>query len=198
MAVTRTTLSASATKDTDTFNVTSATGATVGGVCKVNNEYSTILSIAGTAIRVRSRGERAGRAILHAALSPVMFCLPSDLRNFDVEPGGRPSDPVEITMSADGAVAIPTRHTRINIMKGSAAALTITAPGVTVQDGIRLTLVGVTLFAHTLTLTAGFFGNTTASDVATFAAGGGSILVLETRNGLWSVVSGGTAGVVLA
>lgn len=198
MAVTRTTLSASVSASTDTFNVTSATGATVGGVCKVNNEYSTILAIAGTAIKVRSRGERAGRAILHASLSPVLFCLPSDLRNFNVQAGGVPDAPVEVTISADGAIATPTRHTRVNIMKGSAAALTITQPGTTVFDGIRLEIHGVTLFAHTLTLTAGFFGNGITSDVATFAAGGGSVLLLESKNGLWAVVAGGTAGVVLA
>ena len=198
MAITRTTLSAAASKDTDTFYLTSAANAAAGTIVKLNNEYSTIVRVDGTAVRVRSRGQNGGRAIAHANLSPVMLALASDLAPYITEHGGLASELEEITMSADGAIAIPVRHTRINIMKGSIAVLTLTAPGATVLDGIELQIHGVSLFAHTVTLTAGFYGNTTASDVATFAAGGGACLSLETKNGLWAVRSGGTVGVTFA
>lgn len=198
MAVTRTTLSAAATRDADTFNVTSATGFAAGNVIKVNNEFSVCVRVDGTAIRVRSRGDRAGRAIAHASLSPVLTCLPADLAAYNLEAGGVAESLEEVTYSAGGAIAIPTRHTRVNLMGSAIIAMTITAPGTAVPDGIRLEIHGVTLFAHTLTLTAGFFGNTVTSDVATFAAGGGSCLVLESKNGLWAVMGGATVGVVFA
>lgn len=195
MALTRTTLAVAATRDTDTFYVTSSSGATVGGFCKVNGEYSTIWKVETGIVKVRMRGERAGRAVAHAALSPVVFGLYTDLAN--VPPGGTPDAFDEITMSADGAISIPTKNTRINITKATAAALTLTHPASAV-DGIILEIRGYSAAAHAITLTAGFFNNTTSSDVATFTAAGGGVLVLESLNGKWLVKSGGTAGVTLA
>lgn len=197
MALSRTTLSAAISKDTDTITVASSSGATVGGFCKINGEYSTVyqIPVAGT-VRIRTRGERGGKAVAHAATSPVVFGLYSDLAN--AFPSDLPHLFDEITMSADGAISIPSKNTRINITKATAAALTLTAPGTSVPDGIILEIRGYTAAAHTVTLTAGFFGNTTSSDVATFAAGGGGVLVLESLNGIWMVKGGATAGVVLA
>jgi hypothetical protein len=199
MAISRTTLAAAATRDTDTFYLTSASGVTVGGFLKVNAEYSTVVKIDGTAVRVRTRGERGGRAVAHAALSPVVVGLVSDLAQYQESVLTNHEDSFdEITMPVDAAIVIPRKNTRINIMKATAAALTLAQPGVAVPDGIVLEVRGYTAAAHTVTLTAGFFGNTTSSDVATFAAGGGGVLTLKSLNGLWLVVAGATAGVVMA
>lgn len=197
MALSRTTLSASITRDADTITVASTSGATVGGFCKINGEYSTVYAIPQSGVaKIRTRGERGGKAVPHAAGSVVVFGLYSDIAN--AFPSDLPHTFDEIAMSADGAITIPTKNTRINITKATAAALTLTAPGTSVPDGIMLEIRGYTAAAHTVTLTAGFFGNTTSSDVATFAAGGGGVLVLESLNGVWLVKGGATAGVVLA
>ncbi len=198
MAISRTTLASAATRDTDTFYVTSAAGATVGGFCKVNGEYSTVVKIDGTAVRVRTRGERGGKAVAHSILSPVVFGLVSDLASYQDTVKAQDDGFDEITMAVDAAITIPKKNTRINVMKATAAALTLAQPGVAVPDGIILEIRGYTAAAHTVTLTAGFFGNTTSSDVATFAAGGGGALTLKSLNGVWLVVAGATAGVVLA
>lgn len=197
MAIARTTLNASITKDTDTIYVASSSGASVGGFCKINGEYSTVYAIPQSGVvKIRTRGERGGQARAHASGSVVVFGLYSDIAN--AFPSDLPHLFDEITISADGAISVPSKNTRINITKATAAALTLTAPGTGVPDGIILEIRGYTAAAHTVTLTAGFFGNTTSSDVATFATGGGGVLVLESLNGVWLVRGGATAGVVLA
>ncbi|MHB1260335.1 MAG: hypothetical protein ACYC2H_01325 [Thermoplasmatota archaeon] len=198
MAISRTTLAATATRDTDTFYVTSSAGASVGGFCKVNGEYSTVLEVRTGVVKVRTRGERGGKAVAHALLSPVVFGTVADLATYPDTVSGVGDGFDEIAMGADGAITIPKKNTRINITKATAAALTLAQPGVAVPDGIILEIRGYVAAAHTVTLTAGFFGNTTSSDVATFAAGGGGTLTLKSVNGIWQVVGGATAGVVMA
>lgn len=198
MAITRTTLAAAATRDTDTFFVTSSSGASVGGFCKVNGEYSSVTKVEPGLVRVRMRGERGGKAVAHAALSPVVFGTIAELAAYQDSVKAQDDGFDEITMSADGAITIPKKNTRINVTKATAAALTLAQPGTAVPDGIILEIRGYTAAAHAITLTAGFFGNTTSSDVATFAAGGGGVLTLKSLNGIWLVVSGASAGVTLA
>lgn len=197
MALSRTTLSAAITRDTDTIYVASSSGAAAGSFCKINGEYSKVVSVpASGVVRLRMRGERGGQARAHAAGSPVVFGLDSDLAN--AFPSDLPSTFDEIAIGADGAISIPTKNTRINVTKATACAMTLAQPGTGVPDGIVLEIRGYTAAAHTVTLAAGFFGNTTSSDVATFAAGGGGVLVLESLNGIWLVRGGATAGVTLA
>lgn len=65
-----------------------------------------------------------------------------------------------------------------------ALAMTLAAPAKW-QDGLVMVLQASTAQAHTVTYTAGFFGNTTSSDVATFGGAIGDELVIFATNGAW-------------
>jgi hypothetical protein len=98
--------------------------------------------------------------------------------------------------SADGAIQI--RPGTVFITKGSAAALTIANPTSGVHDGMRITIVSTTAFAHTVSNAAGagFNGGGAASDVGTFAAAAGNGMTLEAYQGKWYVSN--NTGVTLA
>ena len=107
---------------------------------------------------------------------------------------------VPVVASAD--VAITLRAGTVHITKGSAAALTLSAPiagapSAGGEDGNFLRIYSETAFAHTVTQTTpGFNNGGAASDVGTFAAAVGNGLDLEARNGIWWVIR--NAGVTLA
>jgi hypothetical protein len=202
MATTLTSLAAAASANTDTFNVTSVAGATLGGFCKVDDEYSVITDIVGSTVVVRSRGSHGGTSSAHAALAPVTFGLHSDIpKNASGRTNAETVAPNTAggyrlrTISADGAVdtSIITDHTEFAITKGSIAAITLNQLPSLTQDGLRLRFVARSNFAHTITNTAGFFGGTaTASDVVTLAANGQSV-EFEASGGKWIVVALGGA-----
>lgn len=70
------------------------------------------------------------------------------------------------------------------IGSSGALAMTLAAPSA-YQDGLVMVLQASTAQAHTVTYTAGFFGNTTSSDVATFGGAIGDELVIFASNGAW-------------
>lgn len=74
------------------------------------------------------------------------------------------------------------------IGSSGALAMTLAAPAV-YQNGIVMVLWASTAQAHTVTYTAGFWGTTTSSDVATFGGAIGDFLVVEAVNGTWRVLS---------
>lgn len=74
------------------------------------------------------------------------------------------------------------------IGSGGALAMTLAAPAV-YQNGVTMVLMASTAQAHTVTYTAGFWGNTSSSDVATFGGAIGDFLVVEAVNGAWRVLS---------
>lgn len=90
--------------------------------------------------------------------------------------------------------AIPVADGTHAITKTSAAAMTLAAPSAG-DDGLRMTVVSRTAFAHTLTIAGGLGGRGAAVDVATFANIGDSISLLA-DNGAWVCV--GLYGVTLA
>jgi hypothetical protein len=202
MAATLTSLAAAAGANTDTFNVTSVAGATVGGFCKVDDEYSVILEIVGSTVVVRSRGSNGGVASAHAAGAPVVFGLNSDIpKNASGRTNCETAAPNTAagyrmrTISADGAVdtSVITEHTEFSITKGSIAAITLNQLPSLAQDGLRLRFVARSNFAHTITNAAGFYGGTaSASDIVTLAASGQSV-EFEAVAGKWAVVSLGGA-----
>lgn len=197
MAVTRTSLAQAIANAHDLFfTLTSNAGATVGGLCKVNNEWSTIVETVGTTgVKVRHRGGNGTVAKAHAILSPVVLCLASDLADKVVPTPD--TDPDVVNYGADGAVALPRLlKTVAYINKATAAALTLASPDAAVPDGAEIEFISVSGAAHTLTHTPGFAGNTTSSDVATWATTRGGILVIKAVNGVWTVKS--AAGVTIA
>lgn len=94
------------------------------------------------------------------------------------------------------SIPLPIKNTTYLLRKASAAAVTLIS-GVGAQVGLRLTFYGAVAVANTVTYAAGFNGDTTSSDVATFAAKVGSTLTIECGpTGLWAVV--GQNGITLA
>ena len=198
MALTTTTLAGAFDANGLTFAATSTSGATVGGFCKIDDEFSVVTEIKSPMVTVRSRGDLATIAKAHAAGAPVTFGVNSDL------PPSAPGVGVftqgldqQSSIGADGAVDVATLtgDTTIVITKATAAALTIAAPS-KVQDTLKLTLLSATAFAHVVTYTAGFYGDTTGSDTATFAAKAGASVTLIARAGTWAVYA--TANVTIA
>lgn len=88
--------------------------------------------------------------------------------------------------TADGAIAVESGVAFIE--KTSAAAMTLAAPTV---DGITITIVAGTSFAHVVTGTNLFWAGETGGpfNKITTAAFIGSSATVVSRNGLWLVVS---------
>lgn len=103
------------------------------------------------------------------------------------------------TISTNGAVAIPDRGEKtVYITKGSAGAYTLAAPTATVHDGVRITFMSTTAFAHTVTATTvGTNDGGAASDVGTFGAAKGNNFTVEAYQADWWVV-GTPVGVTFA
>lgn len=75
-----------------------------------------------------------------------------------------------------------------NIGSAGALAMTLAAPALW-QNGTTMLLFASTAQAHTVTYTAGFYGNTTSSDVATYGGAIGDFMVVEAVNGVWRVLA---------
>lgn len=102
-------------------------------------------------------------------------------------------------ISANGAVSIPARGEKtVYITKGSDGAYTLAAPTSGTHDGVRITFMSTTAFAHTVTATTvGTNDGGTASDVATFGAAKGNNFTVEAYAGDWWVV-GTPVGITFA
>lgn len=94
-------------------------------------------------------------------------------------------------VSADSAIAIPTRDTRYYITKAGVAAMTLADPTAGVHDGLLLSFISATAQAHTLSNAAGsgFNAGGAGSDIGTFGGAIGDGIVLEAYNGKWLVRS---------
>jgi len=91
-------------------------------------------------------------------------------------------------VTGDAAVSPKVTQTYI-FTKGSAAALTLAAPVATVDDGIVLTLMSGSAFAHVLTATGLLQTGAAAVNVATFAAFAGAGLRLLAYQAKWYVLA---------
>jgi hypothetical protein len=193
MAITTTTLAAGIGINDNTVKVTSATGASTTGWMQIDGEFMIITAINSTTISVRSRGKFGGAAKAHNALAPVSFGSAEDL---NVPP---PSDTAQRNLSdrdiqsysVNGAVDIgklTSPKTDILMTKAGVLALTIASPTAAI-DGYEVRFIASTANAHTLNYSAGFAGDTTASDIATFGGAINDSLTIVARNGTWAVVS---------
>lgn len=186
MALTSTTLAAAVAAQDLVINVASATGATVGGFVQIDDEYMYIVAIDGTALSVRQRGFFGSQAKAHTTNAPVLLGLTSDLPAKSL---ALPPDFDTVTINAAGAIPVPTgRNGRVIITGGSALALTLAGPS-KADNGIELEIVNATAYAHTVTYTPGFYGDTTSSDVATSAASAGTSLKMVAQNGIWRLIA---------
>jgi D-arabinose 5-phosphate isomerase GutQ len=85
-------------------------------------------------------------------------------------------------LSGDGAITI--RDGLVILSKGSAAAITITAPALT-DNGKRLVIVTSTAQAHVITSATVGFNAKGSSGTATYTAAIGNSVTLEAYNGNW-------------
>lgn len=193
MATTSTTLSVAIGANDTNLIVAAATGATVDGILRIDDEYMVISAISGTVITVRSRGAYGTLAASHNATAPVVFGLASDV----VRPAvGRQTGQTEsgrfavVTYAASGAIAVPTENTLVVLNGAAATAMTLANPS-PLNDGVMLIIVAATAYnpSHTVTLATGYLGSS-ASDVFTFTASStGVSITLVSYKGVWAHVS---------
>jgi hypothetical protein len=193
MALTVTTLAAAATRDTLRFNVTSSTGATVGGFMRIDKEYCQIVAIPQSGyIDVRSRGDRGGTAAAHGVLAPVTFGLAEDMQTLgegmDIPVPGFAWDIKNV--GADGAIACPAKNTIFNINKATALGSSTFADPRADQDGLVVQFVTTTDALHVLT-TVNLHDGTTGAHTTVTSAGAfrGNCLMLIALGGKWSVLA---------
>ena len=199
MAATSTTLAAACGASDQTITVTSATGFAVGNLIRVDSEWmlQTAAAVNTTTIPVRRNGMNGSAVVAHTILAPVMTCLPSDTLNAGPDQILNPAvaNKQITSYGASGAITPPTFDTLVLLNKATAAAMTLAGPSA-LADGTEVTILSTTAAAHTVTYTAGFYGDTDSSDVATFAAKAGASMTILAIKGTWGVKS--LANVTLA
>lgn len=148
-------------------------------------------------IDVAMRGYDNSAPVAHDVLAPVFTSAnPSDFAQAvpgqTTMPTGDTVD--QVTIGQDTTfVSLPNEDTVYNIAKASAAAIVLPASALG-APGVRYTFISAFAAAHTITYAPGFFGDTTASDVATFPVKTGASLVLEVLpSGALGVVGGSPA-----
>jgi hypothetical protein len=190
MAITTTSLAGDFAITSSTFSATSATGATVGGIAKVDNEYSLITKITGTSISVIQRGLYGGACVAHDKLAPVQFGVLSDFPNpTNLQTIAEPVQSDNLSVGENGVIVVPIRNTTYFLTKGSALSSTTLADPGAGQNGLEVTFVGVTDFAHVITTVTGHDGTTGLSTTLTSPAFAGGSLTLVAYNAGWYVKS---------
>ncbi len=190
MALTATTLSgAKATNDT-VIALTSATGAASKQLALVDAEWMRITSTLLTPTVGVVPGYAGTPAGPHGVLAPVVFGPTQDFVNAGIVPGTIISS---LSFGVSGAITgpsgsgVPISNTLVYLTKATAGAYTLVGPA---TDQINtVTFISTTAAAHTLTYTAGFSGNTTSSDVATWAATINGTLTIKAQGGTWAIIS---------
>ncbi len=84
--------------------------------------------------------------------------------------------------------ALTIQNGTMYIGSAGALAMTLAAPSLA-QNGVTMNIMASTAQAHTITYTAGFWGNTTSSDVATFGGAIGDFIVVQAVAGSWRVLA---------
>lgn len=189
MAITNTTAASAVGANDQTINVTSATGFATGNLIRIDSEWMVQSGAAnGTVIPVIRGGKNGSTQQAHPILSPVMTCLASDTLTAAPAAVLNPASfsKQQVSYGASGAITPPVVDTIIWLNKATAAAMTLVGPS-GAADGTEVTIYSTTAAAHTVTYTAGFYGDTTSSDVATFAAKAGASMTIIASKGTWGV-----------
>lgn len=167
---------------------------------RIDSEYMFLVQmLSATVGKVRSRGAEATYAVAHDVLAQCQtsataadFPTPSS----PLITQNEPTVDNTVNVGQDQTIAIPSVSTTYYINKASACAITL-ANGLPTQQGVEMTFIAMTGFAHTVTYAPGFNANTTSSDVATFNAVGGCLVVEVTNTGTL-VANSTNAGVTIA
>ncbi len=194
MALATTTLAGAVTALDNLIPVTSATGFAAGSYCQVDSELMKIMAVTGTSISV-FRGVRGTQAVAHTIYALV--CVGTAAEFAAVTSGGSVGPfalkPRIYTYAVAGALTIAPGIHRIGAGAAEIKAMTLAAPSYG-EDGIEMTIESASAYAHTVTYTAGFFGDTTSSDVATSAAKVGASFTIIALGGKWAVKATSAVG----
>jgi hypothetical protein len=142
-----------------------------------------------------SRGMEGTAATAHNSLAPIVYGLTSDFTQ-PISTNGQAQANVLSYSVNNTSVTLPVVNSTIYITKAGVLAITINGPNNDQSNTIKF--VSLTANAHTITYTAGFYGNTTSSDVCTFPSTIGAVFTITAKNGLWNAESNvSSAGVTL-
>lgn len=198
MALAATTLaSAKATNDVR-IKLTSATGVASKQLALVDAEWMRITDVSSSPTVGVVPGYNGTPAGPHGVLAPVIYGPSQDFVSAGIVPGSIPNSQ---SFGADGAITgpsgsgVPISNTIIWLTKATAGAYTLAGPAIDQQN--TLTFISTTAAAHTITYTAGFYGNTTTSDVATFPATINGMFTIRAQNGTWAPVATADDGVLI-
>ena len=126
----------------------------------------------------------------HNTLAPVVYGTTTDF----TQTSGLGVLPV-VSYGVSGAISIPTCDQTVYLTKAGVAAMTLADPPS--DSTVTLKVVSLTAQAHTITYTAGFYGNTTSSDVATYPGTVGAAFTFSAKNGVWYAVATADDGVLI-
>jgi hypothetical protein len=188
MAQASTTLAAACGALDNIISVTSATGFVAGSYILVDSELMKIQVVNGTQISV-FRGVRGTQAVAHTIYALITVGTAKEFA--DVASGkNTPFDlkPRIYTYAVAGALTIAPGIHRIGAGAAEIKAMTLAAPSYS-EDGLEMLIIGQSAYAHTVTCTAGFYNDTTSSDVATFAAKEGASFKCTAFGGKWTVTA---------
>lgn len=201
MALAVTSLNGAVTQGATQMRLTAFTNPSAGGIgpntwAMVDGEFVQVESALLSPVLGVVRGINGSLAVAHNTLAPVVYGLTTDFSQLAVQG----SDSIKVapvaTYSVDGAVSIPLVDQTIYITKAGVCALTLN--GTLAADlTVTVKFISLTANAHTITYTAGFYGNTTTSDVATFPATVGATFTIQAKNGLWVPVATADDGVTI-
>jgi hypothetical protein len=195
MSLTATTLSAAKATNDVTITLTSGTGIANKMLALVDGEFMRITSVGLAPTVGVVPGYKGTTAGPHGVLAPVIYGVPGD---FTQSSSGdtKGVGPATASYGVDGAITVPVVDQVIYLTKATAGAYTLVAPAADQQNTVIF--VSTTAAAHTITYTAGFYGNTTASDVATFPATINGTFTIKAQNGTWAPQANmSSAGVTL-
>ena len=198
MAVTLSTTLAAAVLATDrTAKLTSGTGAAVGMLIKMEQEWSTITAIAsdGVTVTLGPRGILGSYAVGHKILTPVEVGLATEFTT--TTPAGAPipipySTPALVYYGGPGQIAIPDHDAHIFLTGTGTDAMFLQVPGTDI-DGRTLTIQASAAKAYTVTagssgaVVATGFKNTTGT--ATFGGAIGDVMTIQACKGQWLPVA---------
>ncbi len=193
MALAVTSLAGAITASSRTIKLTAYTSPVVSLIgpqvlALVNGEFMQVTSALNAPTLEVARGMQGTGAAAAGILAPVVYGLTSDFVSV--------TGPAFASYGADGAIAVPTAPlTVIWLTKATAGAYTLVGPAKDQQNTVIL--ISTTAAAHTVTYTAGFYGNTTTSDVATWPATINATLTLRAQSGTWAPVATADDGVLI-
>lgn len=163
---------------------------------RIDNEDMLVQNIAQAPVLGVVRGVNGSAAAAHTNGAPVVYGVGGDFSVLPLTVATLVTQ--QTTVAVNGAIAVPTTPPGVDnillITKAGVYAGTLGAPGPD-QNGVKLTIVSDTPFAHTITTTGLLDTASAAVTVITFNPFKGASAVLQAFNGRWKFIAGNGASV---